>query len=173
MDKRATFLVAPLAGLIVAVAWAAPTMANSAMQTYELDIKRCSTEMPLPDGTTECDVAPYYVACLNEFVVGEYHVVGKHQEFETSSGTAHIRDNWQIVSIFFGVTTGRAWYATGVSPASANFGEASTFSATGTLTYKPLAEGPTWQEQFVLKSIQNANDESVVELEKSRYKCLR
>jgi hypothetical protein len=47
-----------------------------------------------------------------------------------------------------------------------------SFSAAGTLTYKPLEEGPTWQEQLVFKSLQNANNESVVEFENTRYKCL-
>jgi len=169
-DSRRIFGAMPVAGLMMAVGWSAPTMADTAMQTYELDLKRCSAEMPLPDGTTECDLTPYYVECLNEYLVGEYHVAGKHQEFETSSGTAHVRDNWKIISMFFGVTTGRAWYAVGVSPARANFGKVTTFSASGTLTYKPLAEGPTWQEQFVF--IQDPQDEEKVKMDKSVYKCL-
>jgi len=118
-DSRRLFGAMPVAGLMMAVGWSAPTMADTAMQTYDLDLKRCSAEMPLPDGTTECDLTPYYVECLNEYLVGEYHVAGKHQEFETSSGTAHVRDNWKIISMFFGVTTGRAWYGVGVSPARA------------------------------------------------------
>jgi len=177
-DSRRIPGAMPLVGLVTAVAWSAPTMADTAMQTYDLDLKRCSAEMPLPDGTTarrhdgttECDLMPYYVACLNEYLVGEYHVSGKHQEFETSSGTAHVRDNWKIISMFFGVTTDRAWYAVGVSPARANFGKVTTFSASGTLTYKPLAEGPTWQEQFVF--IQDAQDEEKVKMDKGVYKCL-
>ena len=169
-DSRRIFGAMPVAGLMMAVGWSAPTMADTAMQTYDLVLKRCSAEMPLPDGTTECDLTPYYVECLNEYLVGEYHVAGKHQEFETSSGTAHVRDNWKIISMFFGVTTGRAWYGVGVSPARANFGKVTTFSASGTLTYKPLAEGPTWQEQFVF--IQDPQDEEKVKMDKSVYKCL-
>ena len=72
--------------------------------------------------------------------------------------------------MFFGVTTGRTWYATGVSPASANFGEASTWTAVGTLTYKPLADGPTWQEQFVFKL--DPRDENAMQMDKVVYKCL-
>jgi hypothetical protein len=78
----------PLAGLMMALAWSAPTTADTAMQTYDLVLKRCSAEMPLP-----------------------------------------------------------------------------TFSASGTLTYKLLAEGPTWQEQFVF--IQDSQDEEKVKMDKA------
>ena len=73
-DSRRISGAMPLAGLMMTVVWSAPTMADTAMQTYDVVLKRCSAEMPLPDGTTECDLMPYYVACLNEYVVGEYHV---------------------------------------------------------------------------------------------------
>jgi len=169
---RRVFVAMAVAGLSLAAARSTPATADTAMQLYEFDIKRCSIEMPLPDGTTACDLQPFFVECLDEYVVGEYHVVGNHQEFATPSGTAHVRDNWKIVSMLFGVSSDREWYAIGVSPASANVGGADTFSSTGNLTYKPLVAGPTWQEQFVSKSIQNVNGEVVVEFQKDRAKCL-
>lgn len=160
------------AALLMVVAWSTPTTADTAMQTYEVDLKRCSAEMPLPDGTTDCDLQPFYVACLDESVVGEYHVVGNYQEFATPAGVAHIRDNWKVVSMLFGVTTNRVWHAVGVSPGSGNFGPVFTFSTAGNLTYKPLADGPTWQEQFVYKTIQIGDNEPVVNFERDRAKCL-
>ncbi len=161
-----------MSALMIAAAWSTATTADTAMQKYELDLQRCSDAMPLPDGTTQCALTPFMVECLNEYVVGEYHISGSYQEFATPSGTAHIRDNWKVISTLVGVDTGRVWYAVGVSPASANFGEGETFHSSGTLTYKPLADGPTWQEQFVYKTIRNANGEIVVNSEESRYKCL-
>ena len=128
------------------------------------------TPQPPPYGTTECDLMPYPVACLGEDVVGTYHVSGRYQEFTTPSGTLHVRDNWKVVSVLYGVTTGRTWYAEGVSPLSANVGEVFTFASTGTLTYKPLAEGPTWQEQFVFA--QDPHDETKANMDVVSYKCL-
>lgn len=174
MENRARFvaLIGPVTGMLMAAAWYTPAMADTAMQSYELDIKRCSPDMPLADGTTECDVSPFYVDCLGEYLVGEYHVVGNYQEFATPSGMLHIRDNWKVVSMLFGAVTGRAWYAVGVSPASGNIGGIETLSASGTLTYNPLADGPTWQEQFVYTTIQNANGDIVRDMENYRAKCL-
>ncbi len=54
MENRATFLA--LIGTLAAVAWSAPTTADTAIQSYELDLKRCDAGRPLPDGTTECDL---------------------------------------------------------------------------------------------------------------------
>jgi hypothetical protein len=167
-----TRLAVPLTGILLAAAWSVPTAAGSAMQTYESELKRCSSSMPLPDGTTECDLEPYYVPCLGEFVVGEYHVAGRYQEFATPSGTAHLRDNWQVTSMLSGFSTGRSWYAEGTSPFSVNDGGGGTFSAAGSLTYKPLAGGPSWQEQFVTKFIQNAVGQVVVDSATSTYRCL-
>ena len=170
MKTRARLTVAVL---LTAAAASASTMAgDSAMQPYELVLTRCSAGMPLPDGTTQCELEPYYVDCLGEFLVGEYHIAGNQQFFETPAGALHIRDNWQIVSTFAGVTTSRAWYAVGVSPGSANYGPAQTFSTAGTLTYRPLANGPTWQENFVYQLITNAGGEVAVEVDQASYKCL-
>ena len=128
--------------------------------------------MPLPDGTTECDFKPFPVACLGESVVGEYHVVSSYQEFVTPSGSAQVRDNWKVVSMLFGVTTGRAWYAVGVSPASATFGKVENWTSTGSLIYRPLADGPKWLEQFVSKFTQNPNGEVVADFHTDNTKCL-
>jgi hypothetical protein len=170
MKTRARLTVAVL--LTTAAASASTLAGGSAMQPYELVLTRCSVGMPLPDGTTQCDLDPYYVDCLGEYVVGEYHIAGNHQEFQTPSGAAHIRDNWKIISTFFGVTTSRTWYAVGVSPGSANAGAAETFTAAGSLTYKPLADGPTWQEHFNYKLIYDASGEIATEVDNVSYKCL-
>ncbi len=174
MENRTSLvaLIGPVTGLLMVAAWSAPAMADTAMQTYELHLTRCSLTSPLPDGTTECDLEPFPVECLGEDVVGEYHVVGNYQEFETPTGMLHIRDDWKVVSMLFGVVTGRAWYAVGVSPAGGNFGGVEAWTTSGTLTYKPLADGPTWQEQFVYRSTQNANGVIVKAFENSMYKCL-
>jgi hypothetical protein len=47
-----------------------------------------------------------------------------------------------------------------------------TFTASGSLTYKPLADGPTWQESFNYKLIHDAEGEVAVEVDQSSYKCL-
>jgi len=44
-DSRRLFGAMPVASLMMAVGWSAPTMADTAMQTYDLDLKRCSAEM--------------------------------------------------------------------------------------------------------------------------------
>ena len=172
MKLRAS-IMAPLTVLLVAAAWSAPVAADP-MQTYEAHLTRCSPAMPLPDGTTDCDLEPFYLECLNEYLVGEYHIVSNYQDFVTPSGTAHVRDNWKVVSMLSGVTTDRAWYAVGVSPASANFGKTETWSvtATGSLVYKPLADGPKWHEQFVSRFTRDLNGEFTTVFEKDHTKCL-
>ena len=170
MKTRARLTVAVL--LTTAAASAATMAGDSAMQPYEIVLTRCSVGMPLPDGTTQCDLEPYYVDCLGEHVVGDYSIAGNFKEFDTQSGTFHIRDNWKIISTFVGVTTGRAWYAVGVSPGSLNDVGAHTFTTSGSLTYKPLADGPTWQESFNYKLIHDAGGEVAIEVDQSSYKCL-
>jgi hypothetical protein len=162
-----------IGALLMAAAWSAPTAADPP-QTYEDRLTRCSAAMPLPDGTTECNLEPFYLECLAEYVVGEYQIAGSYQDFTTPSGTAHLRDNWKVVSVLHGVTTGRAWYAVGVAPLSANFDKTETWSATatGSLVYKPLADGPKWHEQFVARFTQDLNGDIAVVLDKNHTRCL-
>ena len=172
MKLPARFM-ASIAALMTAAGWSAPTAADP-VQTYEAHLTRCSASMPLADGTTDCDLEPFYLACLNEYVVGEYRIAGNFQDFATPSGTAHLRDNWKVVSVLYGVTTDRAWYATGVAPLSANFAKTEIWSvtATGSLVYKPLADGPKWHEQFVARFTQDLNGEGTVVLDKVNTRCL-
>jgi hypothetical protein len=164
-------LIGLMTVMLTTAAWSDPDM-DPQMQRYEDDAYRCAPGMPLPDGTTDCELTPLFVDCLGEDLVGSYHWVGNFQVFEAPTGMVHIRDNWKVVSMLFGVVTGRAWYAVGVAPGSGNFGGIETFSTSGTLTYKPLADGPTWQEQFVYKTIQNANGEITANFENVKYKCV-
>jgi hypothetical protein len=173
--KNTAICVAPfraiaLAGLLM-TAWSGQ-LAAEPMQSVEYHFTRCNAAMPLPDGTTVCDYEPFYLACLDEYVVGEYHIVSNYKDFVTPAGTAQVRDNWRVTSMLFGVLTDRAWYAVGVSPAGVTVGKGETWTATGSLVYKPLADGPTWHEQFVTKFNRTPDGKVVVEFHRENTGCL-
>lgn len=59
---------------------------------------------------------PFYLDCVNEVVSITSTYEARFHRFETTSGTTHVLDNWRYSTLYTGLTTGRQWLGTGVSP---------------------------------------------------------
>jgi hypothetical protein len=150
----------------VAVLGAAPVSADNGVQTRFFTWSFCSPEMPLPDGTTDCPMPPAYVDCLGEFLVGSHDVLTTYRTFTTASGVEHLMDNWRYSSLFYGVSSGRAWVAKGVSPFGSN--SATARGATTSMyvehqTMKPIADGQMFTGKVSYLMTWNADGELVVD----------
>ena len=69
---------------------------------------------------SDASVPPFYLDCVNETVSVAATYEARFHQFTTASGTTHVLDNWRYTTLYTGLTSGRQWIGSGVSPLHAN-----------------------------------------------------
>jgi hypothetical protein len=133
--------------ILSAIALASGASAKNGVETYKLDL----------------GFSDFYVACLAEMISGEIEVSGRYHEFDTPSGKYHLVDHWNYLVTLTGQTSGRVWFARGVSPFVLNIGPGETFQYGEAFVARPVSgDGPKLRLNYRFKATVNANGELVV-----------